>query len=90
MISVLTRRARDHETVIEVSDEGVGIPPQDLERVLEPFNQARQNVEIAHSGTGLGLTISKSLMELNGGSLKIKSKLDKGTSVILTFPNHGC
>lgn len=76
----------DGATVVEVTDTGSGIAEKDLERVLEPFGQARGNVNLTHQGTGLGLSISSKLMALQGGTLVIESEFGKGTRVFLTFP----
>ncbi len=71
---------------IQVRDTGIGIAPDDLGRVLIPFEQ----VESAHSrrngGTGLGLPYAKTLIELHDGSLRIASELGKGTTVTITLP----
>lgn len=85
-ITVSAMLGDDDTTIIEVADTGVGIAEKDLVRVLEPFGQARGNVNLTHQGTGLGLSISSKLMELQGGRLKIESEIDAGTRVILTFP----
>lgn len=71
---------------IAITDTGTGIAAEDLERVLEPFGQARRNPEITQEGTGLGLSLSKQLMELQGGSLELSSNVGKGTTVTLIFP----
>ena len=71
---------------ISVSDSGPGIPPEDLSRVAEPFSQVR-SVDIAgQPGSGLGLSIAKSLIELHGGTLALKSALGKGTRATAVFP----
>lgn len=75
-------------SVITVSDTGAGIAEKDLARVLEPFGQARANVNLTHKGTGLGLSISSRLMELQGGTLSMESEVGVGTRVILTFPRN--
>jgi signal transduction histidine kinase len=69
-----------------VSDTGIGISKEDLPRVLLPFGQARSSVHKTHSGTGLGLSLTKQIVELHGGSLAIESELQKGTTVIVTIP----
>lgn len=71
---------------IRFEDDGAGIGSDELDRVLEPFGQAREGSQIAHGGTGLGLPLSKRLMELHGGRLDLESALDKGTAVTITFP----
>jgi two-component system, chemotaxis family, CheB/CheR fusion protein len=71
-----------------VRDTGVGIDAADLERVLMPFEQGGQRVLRKESeGVGLGLPISKSLMELHGGTLTIDSIEGKGTTACVHFPS---
>jgi two-component system cell cycle sensor histidine kinase PleC len=71
---------------ITVSDTGIGIPPHQLERVLEPFTQVENIMTRKHAGTGLGLPLSKSLMDLHGGTLTLASELGSGTTVTIAFP----
>jgi len=85
-ISLRARQAADGEVIVTLSDTGIGIPVEDIETVLEPFAQSRQRVELAHEGTGLGLSLSSKLMQLMGGSLKIDSTEKRGTTITLTFP----
>jgi len=87
-ILVDTHRNEDGEVVIEVIDSGIGIAPEDIERVLEPFGQARSDSEVAHEGTGLGLPISKRLTELQDGRLELESTVGEGTTVRLVFPGN--
>jgi len=69
-----------------IADTGIGILPNDLESVVTPFNQVAKVVARSHEGCGLGLPLSKSLVELHGGNLDIKSELGAGTTVTLRFP----
>ena len=71
---------------IEVTDTGIGIAAEDVPLVLEAFGQVRTSHTVTHEGTGLGLTLSKQLVELHGGDLAIQSEVGKGTTVILRFP----
>ena len=71
---------------IEVADTGIGISAKDISLVLEAFGQVRSSHIVTHEGTGLGLTLSKQLVELHGGDLAIQSEVGKGTTVILRFP----
>ena len=73
-------------TIVSVADSGVGIAEDDLEAIFEPFGQARNTVQVAHEGTGLGLPILKRLMELQGGELTLESTLGEGTTIHLRFP----
>lgn len=85
-ILVSASKAQDGDTVIMVKDNGPGISASDLTRVMEPFGQGRNNMRTGHKGTGLGLPLSKKLMELHNGDLKIDSIVGRGTTVTLCFP----
>jgi signal transduction histidine kinase len=76
----------DGALMIIVADTGVGIPKEDVQRILEPFEQVGGAYTNNNGGTGLGLPIAHSLMKLHGGSLKIVSEKGKGTAVTLVFP----
>ena len=70
-----------------IADSGVGISEEDLERIREPFGQARQDSYIAsNNGLGLGLSIVAGIMERCGGRLHIESELRIGTTVSLIIP----
>ncbi|CAA7616180.1 chemotaxis protein CheB [Magnetospirillum sp. SS-4] len=72
---------------ISVTDTGIGIKAADIARVLMPFEQGGQRTLVKErEGVGLGLPISKSLMELHGGSLGIESAEGRGTTVTVRFP----
>jgi len=69
-----------------VSDTGIGIPPEFLSRIAEPFEQAANDMTRAHGGSGLGLALVKSLVALHGGAFAITSVLREGTCVTVTLP----
>ena len=69
-----------------MTDTGIGIAAQDLERVFDSFGQGKHDVAIVDKGTGLGLAIVKGLTEAHGGSVVLESEVGKGTSVTLTLP----
>ncbi len=69
-----------------VIDEGIGIAASDLERILQPFEQVRSQIGAAAEGTGLGLPLSKGLVELHGGEMWIDSQPGAGTTVSFTLP----
>jgi PAS domain S-box-containing protein len=71
---------------ITVSDTGVGMAPEDIPVMLEPFTQASRTRRSPNSGTGLGLPIVRSLVALHGGSLDIDSAVGQGTRVKVTLP----
>jgi two-component system heavy metal sensor histidine kinase CusS len=71
---------------IEVSDTGVGIPPEALPRVFDRFFRVDESRSQASGGTGLGLAIVQSIMLLHGGNVEIASKVGQGTQVTLSVP----
>ena len=85
-ITVRADAEPDGAIALTVIDNGVGIAPQYLEHVLTPFGQAENVLRRTHDGTGLGLPMVKSLIELHGGTLELHSALGEGTKVILRFP----
>ncbi len=72
--------------LVHVRDTGIGIAAEDYDLALEPFGQIRSAPELTHAGTGLGLSLSKKLMELHQGSLTLNSVVGEGTIVTLNFP----
>ncbi len=73
---------------IAISDTGVGIAKHEIGRLGKPFEQVQNQLTKEHKGTGLGLAISRSLAELHGGKLDIKSKAGEGTVVTCILPAH--
>jgi signal transduction histidine kinase len=82
----ITGMAADGQAVIRVEDTGVGIAPDDLARVVLPFTQANHQRTRRGEGTGLGLPLSKGLVELHGGTFEIASQPGLGTTVTIRFP----
>ncbi|WP_416358170.1 ATP-binding protein [Aureimonas phyllosphaerae] len=72
--------------VIEVRDTGIGISPEQLDRLFDRFHQADSSIERRFGGTGLGLAISHSLAELMGGTLTATSELGHGSVFMLALP----
>lgn len=87
-VLVSARKEQGGKTVITIQDNGPGISQADLIRVLEPYGQGRHTVRTAQKSTGLGLSLSKRLMELHNGDLRIDSQLGQGTTVTLFFPEN--
>jgi len=69
-----------------VADTGVGIPAEDLERVLRPFEQVERALTRSHGGAGLGLSYAVKIVELHGGSLKLESMPGMGTTARFVLP----
>jgi len=71
---------------IVVADSGIGIPQEDLPKVFGKFQQFGRTAGPGAKGTGLGLAIVKELVEMHGGTIKVESKVDKGTKFIFSLP----
>jgi len=77
----------DQERIaLRVADSGIGISPENIPRAFEPFGQVPNDADKMNEGTGLGLPLSKKLMELHDGVLSIESEQGTGTVVTATFP----
>ena len=68
------------DLVLSIRDTGIGIPPEQIERVFQPFEQVADHLTREHEGTGLGLPIARALMELHGGELVLSSQPGAGTT----------
>src|SRR5216684_822748 len=82
-------RATSGWVSISIADTGIGIPEEALARLGRPFEQVESQLTKSHQGSGLGLAIAKSLIELHGGTMRIRSTLGKGTMVLLRLPIEG-
>ena len=85
-IALCARVRDDGGVLIEVRDSGVGIAKDDIPKALSAFGQIDSELARKHAGTGLGLPIVTSLMELHGGHFALDSELGKGTTAMLLFP----
>ena len=74
--------------VMKVTATGIGIAALYVEKVIEPFEQIQNAPELSSKRTRLDLPLSKKFMELHGGALLFKSKIDKGTRAIVVFPTE--
>lgn len=72
--------------VVSITDTGIGIPPDRLERIFEEFTQAYSDTTRKYGGTGLGLTISKRLTDLQGGTIAVTSEQGKGSTFTVSIP----
>lgn len=86
-ISIEAKRDGDRLPVtFSVTDTGIGIDENNLGQVFESFQQADNSIPRLYGGTGLGLTICKNLVELQHGSIGVRSQLGKGTTFFFTIP----
>jgi CheY-like chemotaxis protein len=76
----------DSRIVVAVTDTGIGISPDDLPRMFEPFRQADGSIRRRYGGSGLGLSISKEIVELHGGNIWVASALDQGSTFYFSLP----
>jgi len=72
--------------VFSISDTGIGMAPEDIPRALEPFGQVGNPLVKEDVGTGLGLPLTKSLVELHGGTINIVSQIGQGTTATVKLP----
>jgi two-component system cell cycle sensor histidine kinase PleC len=84
-ITVRTRPAGDAVNIF-VGDSGIGIPKEALHKLGRPFEQVEAEFSKTHRGSGLGLAIARSLSELHGGALRIRSQEGVGTIVLVRLP----
>jgi signal transduction histidine kinase len=77
-------RALDSSLVVEISDTGCGISPQEQELIFEPYYRGKG--QSSSTGLGIGLTLTKSLVELHGGEIGVGSELGKGSTFTFTLP----
>ncbi len=72
--------------MFKVIDTGIGIAPEDIPKALSRFGQIVGDLNRQYEGTGLGLPLTKALVELHGGSLDLQSEVGIGTTVTVRFP----
>jgi len=77
---------REEKVDFIIKDDGIGIPKDKLDYIFNRFKQVDKNVSKKYGGSGLGLAISKELSHLLGGEISVNSKINKGTTFILTLP----
>jgi two-component system cell cycle sensor histidine kinase PleC len=83
---VVRTRLLSDSIVLMIADTGIGIAPQSLARLGRPFEQVESQLTKTYHGSGLGLAIARSLTNLHGGSMRLRSKLGTGTVVCVSLP----
>jgi signal transduction histidine kinase len=85
-VTVRASRNAASELVIALADTGIGIADADIPKAFAPFGQIEDAFKAKLKGTGLGLPLTKSLVELHGGTLDLESEIGVGTTVTVRFP----
>jgi signal transduction histidine kinase len=76
----------DGELLFSVLDTGIGMDPDKVDQLFEPFSQADSTTTRRHGGTGLGLSMVKKLLELLGGEIEVQTQLGEGTCMTVRIP----
>jgi len=85
-VSIEGRVAESGAGLFIVRDTGIGIAEDDIKRITEPFVQLESTMTRRFTGSGLGLTVARGLVEMQGGQIAIESELGRGTTVTIAFP----
>ena len=78
--------ARTHMAEVRISDTGVGIPPEQLRLIFEPFYTTKEPDENGHGGTGLGLSVCRQIIEQHHGRIRVESAVGKGSTFTVKLP----
>lgn len=85
-VSSITKPNKVFEIEFKITDTGIGIPKDKINKIFERYEQASATIKTTYGGTGLGLSISKKIIELMDGKIEIRSKEGKGSQFIVTVP----
>jgi signal transduction histidine kinase len=85
-IAVAARRGRGGFVEVEVADTGIGIPPEEQEKIFERFYQVEAGPRRRYEGTGIGLAIVRDILRLHGGSIRVQSTPGQGSTFQFTLP----
>jgi signal transduction histidine kinase len=81
-----TIELRAHENTISVTDQGIGIPEEEMQRIFEPFYRVDKSRSRKMGGAGLGLALVRKIADAHGAKIEVKSKVGKGTTISVIFP----
>ncbi len=87
-VTVSARLNEDGSLAVAVADTGIGMDEEEVTKALSTFGQVDSGLDRKHEGTGLGLPLTKGLMELHGGTLEIESEKGHGSLITVTFPKE--
>ncbi len=85
-VSVSLERTEDGGGRVTVADTGIGMTPEDIVQAMKPFGQVDSSLERRYEGAGLGLPITKALVEMHDGVIDVRSEPQNGTKIVLEFP----
>ncbi len=85
-VKCLSEDENKHQLIFTITDTGIGIDNSNIDRIFDRFEQAEKYTSRQFGGTGLGLTITKKLVQLMGGKIKVKSELGQGTTFTVHLP----
>ncbi len=85
---IISATADEKSLSIKVTDTGRGIPPEQLNLIFQPFQQGEDSLSRKESGVGIGLSITKNLVDLHEGKLEVESKVGEGTTFSVILPIH--
>ena len=71
---------------IEITDTGIGLLPEEIDKIFHPFTQADHSITRKYGGSGLGLAISKNIIKLHHGKITVKSEKGKGSTFTIILP----
>jgi len=88
IILTVLRKVRDgnERLILEVTDNGIGIAPENLRRIFEDFSQAENDTMTKFGGTGLGLALTKRFCQMMAGTIEVRSERGVGTSFTIEIP----
>jgi hypothetical protein len=78
----------DEDITISVSDSGIGIPPEEQDKLFKPFRQLDSDSNRQYQGTGLGLALVRNIIEMHGGQIWVESEAGKGSTFKFTLPRQ--
>jgi hypothetical protein len=85
-VQVRAQHDRRNGILVQVQDTGVGISPDELASLFQKYQQSTSGKTSEHKGTGLGLVVSKMIVEAHGGKIWVESEEGKGTTFVFTLP----
>lgn len=78
----------EEEMVINIKDNGLGIPPEDISRLFQKFHRVQEKAHLEQEGTGLGLSIAQTIVERHGGKIEVRSQLGQGSIFSIKLPRQ--